>query len=173
MDENVLWKIRLALKTPTEFPVVVAKEPRRCKLTVNDEIVEQVISFRYLGAEITAHQDRRSEVKKKIDKASRIAGCLKDIIWKNLKIEAKTRIYKSCVRPIITYAAETMADTSRTKSITRTAEIRTLRSITGHTLRDRKPNQEIRRICDIQDIVRLTRQRRRERNQHINRMEPQ
>jgi len=70
----------------------------------------------------TAHQDRRSEVKNQIDKASRIAGCLKDIIWKTqfLKIEEK---YKSCVRPIITYAAET----TRTKNITRTAEMRTLR----------------------------------------------
>jgi len=49
--------------------------------------------------------------------------------------------------------------------------MRTLWSITGHTLRDRIPNQEIWRICDIQDIVRFTRQRRREGNQHINRME--
>jgi len=85
---------------------------------------------------------------------------LKDIIWNNqfLKIEAKTRIYKSCVRLIITYAAETTADTSRTKSITRTAEMRTLRGITGHTLLDRIPNQEIRRTY-------------RTFNQHINRME--
>jgi len=47
------------------------------------------MSFRYLGIEITAHQDR-SEVKNQIDKASRIAGCLRDIIWKNqfLNIEA-------------------------------------------------------------------------------------
>jgi len=111
--------------------LVVAKEPRRCKLAVNDEIVEQVMSFRYFGVEITAHQHRGSEVKNQIDKASRIAGCLKNIIWKNqfLKIEAKTRIYKSCVRPIITYAAETTADTSRTKSMTRMAEMRTLQSI--------------------------------------------
>jgi len=28
--------------------LVEAKEPRRCKLAVNDEIVEQVMSFRYL-----------------------------------------------------------------------------------------------------------------------------
>jgi len=77
-----------------------------------------------------------------------------------LKIEAKTRITSG-------------ADTSRTKtkSITRTAEMRTLRSITGHTLHGKILNQEIRRISDIQDIVRLTRQRRREWNQHINRME--
>jgi len=94
----------------TKF-LVVAKEPRRCKLAVNDKIVEQVMSFRYLEES----QDRRSEVKNQIDKASSIAGCLKDIIWRNqfLKIEAQTRIYKSCVTPI-TYATETTADTSRT-----------------------------------------------------------
>jgi len=76
----------------TVIDLVVTKELRRCKLAVNDEIVEQVMSYRYLGVEISAHQDRRSEVKNQIDKASRIAGCLKDIIWKNqfLKIEAKT-----------------------------------------------------------------------------------
>jgi len=49
--------------------------------------------------------------------------------------------------------------------------MRTLRSITGHTLRDRIPYQEVKQICNIQDIVRLTRQRRLEWNQHINRME--
>jgi len=104
--------------------LIVAKEPRRCKLAVNYEIVEQVMSIRYLQVEITAHQNRTSEVKNIIDKASKIAGCLKDVIWKNqfLTIEAKARIYKSCVRPIITYAAETTADTSRIKSITRLPE---------------------------------------------------
>jgi len=48
--------------------LVVAKEPRRCKLAVNDEIVEQVMPFRYLEVEITAHQDKRSEVKNQTDK---------------------------------------------------------------------------------------------------------
>jgi len=96
--------------------LVVAKESRRCKLAVNDEIVEQVMSFTYLGVEITTHQDRRSEVKNQIVKASRIAGSLKNIVWKNqfIKIEVNTKIYKSFVRPIIIYDAET----GRTKSMT-------------------------------------------------------
>jgi len=78
------------------------------------------MSFRYLGVERPAHQDRRSEVKNQIDKASRITGCLKDIIWKNQFLNLK-----SCVRVIIIYATETTTDTSRTKR-PRTAEIRTL-----------------------------------------------
>jgi len=54
--------------------LVVAQEPRRCKIAVNDEIVEQVMSFIYLGVEITSQQDRRSEVNNQMDKASRRAG---------------------------------------------------------------------------------------------------
>jgi len=76
-------RYNMSIATKKAKSLVVAKEPRRCKLAVNDKIVEHVMSFRYLGVEITAHQDRRSELKNQIDKASRIAGCLKDIIWKN------------------------------------------------------------------------------------------
>jgi len=66
------YNISIAIKKTKSL--VVAKELRRCKLAVNDEIIEQVMSFRYLGVEITAHQHRRSEVKNQIDKASRIAN---------------------------------------------------------------------------------------------------
>jgi len=50
----------MSIATNKTKSLVIAKESRRCKLAVNDEIVEQVMSFRYLGVEITAHQDRRS-----------------------------------------------------------------------------------------------------------------
>jgi len=60
-------------------------------------------------------------------------------------------MYTSCVKPRQT--------PTEPREPTRTAEMR--------TLRDRIPNQEIRQICDIQ---RLTRQRRQEWNQHIDRM---
>lgn len=35
--------------------LVAAKEPVRCKLVVNDETIEQVMSFKYLGVEILAY----------------------------------------------------------------------------------------------------------------------
>ena len=50
-----------------------------------------------------------TEVRHQAIKASRISGCLNETIWSNkyLRNEAKVRIYKSVVRPIPTYAAET------------------------------------------------------------------
>lgn len=45
--------------------------------------------------------------------------------------ESKVRIYKTCVRPILTYAAETCADTKKTKRILRSTEMKTLCTIRG------------------------------------------
>lgn len=38
-----------------------------------------------------------------------------------MKIETKSRIYKTAIRPIMTYAAETKLDTTQTKRIMETA----------------------------------------------------
>lgn len=63
--------------------LVVAKNPIRCKLTINDQMIEQVMSFKYLGIEITYCQDRKTEVVHQTMKAARIAGCLRELVWNN------------------------------------------------------------------------------------------
>ena len=87
-----------------------------------------------------------------------------------MRTESKVRIYKTCVRPILTYGIEARADTVRTKSMLRTTEMKTLRAIAGKTLRDRVRNTTIREVCDVQDVVRWGRQRLRFWHQHVERM---
>lgn len=54
------------------------------------------------------------------------------------------RIYRIVVRPVLNYAAETKADTAKTKNTLTTTEM-TLRSIiVGVTLRDNKRDSDIR-----------------------------
>ena len=88
-----------------------------------------------------------------------------------MTLESKVRIYKTCVRPIMTYAAETRADTAKTKRMLRTTEMKTLRAITGISLMDRVRNDTIRDTTDVQDIVRWTRSRRRYWRDHVRRMD--
>lgn len=45
-----------------------------------------------------------------------------------MSIEGKTRIYKTCVRPIMTYATKTRGDTTASKQLLRTTEMKILRS---------------------------------------------
>jgi len=49
------------------------------------------------------------------------------------------------------------AENTVTKQLLRKTEMRTLRSTTEHTLFDRKRSEEIRKIFEIQDVVRWAR----------------
>ncbi|XP_045480950.1 uncharacterized protein LOC123685335 [Harmonia axyridis] len=96
--------------------MVKSKEPVRCKLEIDGKMVEQVKEFTYLGADITSYGDLKRVVRNQTMKASTISGCLQDIVWCNkyLNIDSKIRIYKTAIRPIMTYAAETRPDTAWT-----------------------------------------------------------
>ena len=105
-------------------------------------------------------------------KASIISVCLNGTIWSNkyLRNEAKVRIYKSVVRPILTNAAETRTDTAKTMQILEVTEMKTLRRIINKTRRDRMRNESIRETCGIQNITSWVQRRRTEWSMHISRM---
>lgn len=85
-------------------------------------------------------------------------------------MESKTRIYKTCVRPILIYAAEIRAKTAKTEQIIRTTEMKTLRQIANLSLRDRVRSETIRERCQIQDVLRWARSRRRYWRDHVGKM---
>ena len=85
--------------------------------------------------------------------------------------DSKIKIYKTCIRPIMTYGIEIREETNKTKSMLRVAEMKNLRTIMGKTRRDRIRNTNIRQQCGIQDVVRWGRQRKRQWFAHVKRME--
>ena len=78
-------------------------------------------------------------------RATKIAGCLNATIWRSKKngIEAKSRIYKTAIRPIMTYTAETRPETAKTTRLLETTEMKVLRGIAEKTLLDRKTSENI------------------------------
>ena len=107
--------------------------------------IDQVERFNYLGAEISKTQ---------VTKEDRIY-CLYCLVWKNKYMSAKSklRIYKTCVRPVLTYAAEARASTITSQQLLRTTEMRIIRAIHGKTLWDRIRSKDLRELSGIQDIV--------------------
>ena len=89
--------------------MTTSKTPLRCKLEVNKKIIQQLIKFKYLGISISGFGDVKTEVSEQTQKATRVAGCMNDTIWRNRHIgtENKSRKYKAVIRPIMTYNAET------------------------------------------------------------------
>ncbi|XP_045477896.1 uncharacterized protein LOC123683044 [Harmonia axyridis] len=165
-------KFNMMISAEKTESMVISKEPIRCKLAVHDKPIRQTLHCKYLGVEISSHMNVYQEVRAQANKASRISGCLRDMIWRNehMTAESKVRIYKTVVRPILTYAAETRAETATTKSLLRSTEMRILRTIEGVTLRDQIRSSVIRDELKVQDVVRFVRSRRRNWRDHVDRM---
>lgn len=166
-------KFNMIISTEKTKSMVISKEPVRCKLMVDNKTIEQVMKFNYLGSQISSSRNLIEEVRANCIKASFISGSLRDLIWKNkyMTAECKIRIYKTCVRPILTYAAETRAETTKTKKLLRSTEMKTLRAIKGVTLRDQIRSSAIRDELQTEDVVRWVRSRRRYWRDHVGRMD--
>lgn len=167
--QNYGFKIS-TLKTKS---MVISKNPIRCKLELEKQIIEQVMCFQYLGFQLSSSGLLQTEILNQITKANRVSGYLNDTIWRNkyLHIEPKVRIYKTVVRPILTYAVEIRPETAKTKQMLDTTEMKTLRKIVGITRRDHIRNDQIREQCKIQPIREWTQIRRQQWNEHVSRME--
>jgi len=57
------------------------------------------------------------------------------------------------MRPVLTYASETRAETTYTQQLLRTIEMKTIRAIHGRTLRDKIGSYQLRQLSGIQDII--------------------
>jgi hypothetical protein len=105
-------------------------------------------------------------------KAARISGCLYNLIWNNkyMSIDSKVHICKTSVRPVLTYASETRAETAYTQQLFWTTEMKTIRAVHGKTLRDKICSDHLRHLSGIQDINKWTEVWRREWDAHVGRM---
>ncbi|XP_015177010.1 PREDICTED: uncharacterized protein LOC107066683 [Polistes dominula] len=138
--------------------MTTAKIPIRCKREVEGKVIQQVVRFRYLGIEISGYGDieEEEEVREQTTKAIRVAGCLNDTISrnKNIRTETKARIYKTTIRPIMTYCAETRPDSAKIKRLLETTEmkiLRKIRKIARKTLLDKERSEKIRRTCQTEN----------------------
>ncbi|GJQ84328.1 hypothetical protein Trydic_g5266 [Trypoxylus dichotomus] len=138
--------------------MVIAKEAIICILALDYKPIHQRIQSTYLEVEITSSKNLQLVVRTQINKASRIFDYLRNLIWRNkyMSAESKVRIYKTAVRSVLIYAAETGAERTKVKKMMKTAEKKTLRAIKEVSVREQIRSKVIREDLEIQGKVRLT-----------------
>lgn len=102
------------------------------KLNIDRYAFEIVKEFTYLGTIITVNNDESVEIKKRLTKANKAYFGLAPLLRsKDLTRASKTTIYKTIIRPVLTYRSEcwTLKDTDAAK--VRVFETKILRRIFG------------------------------------------
>jgi hypothetical protein len=95
---------------------------------------EQVQSFKYLDSVITSLNDKQTEIKSKISVGNKCCHALGPILKKrSISQSTKIRLYKTVIRPIVIYGAETRSLTNKIENMLMTWERKILRKIYGPT----------------------------------------
>ena len=123
------------------------------EIMVDGRKMEEVNEFKYLGSIVTVDGDVEKEINTRIGIAAAAFRAL-DNIWRSsaYKIQTKLNIYKSNVRSVLLYGAETWKTSTKTDSRTRGFEGRCLRRILRIRWDQRVTNTEVFRRTGINNI---------------------
>ena len=130
--------------------------------------------FKYLGDRISADGESLSAAKSRIDAAwlkwRQCSGVLCD---KKMPIKLKSRIYRTVVRPVALYGAQTWPVTKKVEQKMSVAEMKMSRWSLGVTRLDKIPNTEIRKKMGIAPIADKMRESRLRWYGHVQRQDPE
>jgi len=117
----------------TKLVAFKGRDPVRSKIVIDDKIVEQVNSFKYLGNLIT--YEKEVDIRNVWNEYLKITG-----IIKNMFRPQKTRIklYNTLALPAVLYGSENWTTKARDARTVTAAEMKHMRKTAGYTWTDYK-----------------------------------
>ena len=123
----------------------------RLEVSIKGERLEEVDSFRYLGANVAGKGGVGVEVECRLREASKCLGGLKSVMRnRHLGMVAKRRLYEGVIVPTAMYGAETWNMREEERRSLNVFEMKCLRSMIGVTRMDRVRNEEVRRRTGVE-----------------------
>lgn len=121
---------------------------------------QRVETFVYLGSEVNSCNNVSQDINRRINAANRcFHGLLKHFKSKNLSSRTKINLYKTLIRPVLTYGSETWATTKTDEAKLLIFERLVLRRVFGGVKEGeiwrRRKNRELYDVFDNDDIVRV------------------
>jgi len=125
--------------------LTLSQSPRTHKFTINQNQLEAVDTFTYLGSTLTRNTTVDQEILIRLGKAATVFGRLNNQVWKNrhLSIRTKVRVYEVCVLSILLFGSETWATYLRQESKLSAFHTRSLRYILGKSWKDKMTNKDV------------------------------
>ena len=131
------------------------------KIIVNNETVEDVNEFIYLGAMVDKEGGGDRDIKNRLQKA-RGAFYRLNRIWNTRSIGRNTKIhlFKTLVRPVLLYGSETWKITLKDEKQLDTFQTKCLRRILKIRWQQRIPNERVMEVARLNNISCVVRRRR-------------
>ena len=141
------------------------------QIKIENEEIEAVQEYAYLGQIIKANPDSSCEIKRRIGMGWSAFGKQSSIMKSRLPLSLKRKVYNQCILPVLTYGSETWSITKNLERKLRSAQRGMERIMLGITWRDRKRASWIREQTKVEDILTTIKKRKWSWAGHVMRME--
>ncbi|CAM4859591.1 unnamed protein product [Rotaria socialis] len=141
-------------------------------ITIRNDTLAMVDEFCYLGCCFTRTFSFDREIEMRLEKATTAFNMLRHVVWyrATVSIEAKLRIFRSCVLPVLLYGSEVWSLTVALEQRLCAFYHRCLRTIVGTNLWDRMSNEQLFQITGQPSLENILRRNRLRWFGHLNRM---
>jgi hypothetical protein len=141
---------------------------QRVNIVINDNPIEQVSEFKYLGYLIS---DYKSDLEDKIQTYNKTNGVIRRHFGKQMTKETKLRIHNITAKAALKFGSEDWVLKKRDEQRLKASQMKFIRHLLGITKLDRERTQSVREKLGVQNIVLEIKQYQREWLQHVERMD--
>ncbi|BHF82417.1 hypothetical protein SprV_0802555500 [Sparganum proliferum] len=131
-------------------------DQEKAPLGIDDCQLEEVDSFKYLGARLLPNGQSKDDIVSQIDAARWVFSSLRKCLWnrRDLSIATKIRVYRASVRSVLLYGCECWALRVEDERKLEVFDHHCLRTILRVKFTDFVSNETVRARCD--NIARIT-----------------
>ena len=124
----------------------VARKREECEVKIEEQVIEQVNTMKYLGVLISSDGRMEKEVEARIGSATRVIGGMNEIVLrrKELGRNTKLKVLNAVMMPKLMYGCETWSLSKQQQSRVQAIQMNALRRIEGVCRLDRVRNVDIR-----------------------------
>jgi len=127
--------------TKTKSMTMCGNHIQRVKIMINDNIIEQVTDFKYLGYRISEY---KSDLEDKLQTYNKINGAIRKHFGKQMNKETKLRIHNITAKVALKFGSEAWVLKKTEERCLEAAQMKFLRHLLGITKLDKEKNQCIR-----------------------------
>jgi len=178
-EDNLQRVVYLLYSTSKEYNLEIATgktkvfgfvgaDHLRAKIIMNDETLDQISQFTYLGCSISYQFS--NDVELTLAKFLQLIGTIKRTIFRKVRTKTILKLYNTLVLPTFLYGSENWTLTASQSRRIEAADMKLLRPPAGHTFNDHKTNDSIRRELQTECILDKIYEYRRNWLLHLQRM---
>lgn len=159
--EESLMKYDMKMNINKTKVMMTSTEQENMNIKIKGQLIEQVVQYRYLGVTIKCDGNQEADIEERIEATSRTFHAMKNSFIKKREISNGTKmtVYKTIIRPILTFGCESWVLNKKLESRIQSMEMKYLRGVMGVTRIDRVRNSDIREELKIPAITEFIEER--------------